>query len=64
MLGVRCVAGNKVTSFTLVWIKMEAMYGEHRAILVTSFTLVWIKIARRCARRGEILRHELHARVD
>ena len=35
---------DRVTSFTLVWIKMSAHKIENAPPPVTSFTLVWIKI--------------------
>ena len=33
-----------VTSFTLVWIKIDISAPDANHALVTSFTLVWIKI--------------------
>ena len=35
---------SRVTSFTLVWIKMLSWADPGDGDLVTSFTLVWIKI--------------------
>ena len=53
-----------VTSFTLVWIKIQMQCYMHGSKIVTSFTLVWIKIDRLTGRDRDTASHELHARVD
>ena len=54
----------RVTSFTLVWIKIPPTACRMMASKVTSFTLVWIKINMTRAEKTKVPRHELHARVD
>ena len=53
-----------VTSFTLVWIKINGDAADFAAEFVTSFTLVWIKILKRTVMDDAAPGHELHARVD
>ncbi len=53
-----------VTSFTLVWIKIQYCLREAASIRVTSFTLVWIKMLGSLFMPRDAGGHELHARVD
>ena len=43
-LSCAAIASRRVTSFTLVWIKIRVRHAVNKGMSVTSFTLVWIKI--------------------
>ena len=64
-MGMRKNSGcRKVTSFTLVWIKIDRLSFMPYRLDVTSFTLVWIKIISGVKLLVYGAGHELHARVD